>query len=151
MVGFKCVCVCVLAAMLAACGGMPMNELPGQKGLLAGICDRTPEVRNAILSAVGTADCAAVNSESLADVEYLGISGLTALRAGDFGDLSNLQTLHLQNNQFATLPNGVFDGLDSLQTLYLHGNNLTELPPGIFDELGDLQTLWLKHGLNQAS
>ena len=56
------------------------------------ICDRTQQVRDALLEALDVDDCAAVDSESLAGVETLDLRSkrLTALRAGDFDDLTGL-------------------------------------------------------------
>ena len=109
------------------------------------ICDRTPQVRDAIVAAAGAEDCAAVDSESLAGVTWLGISdqGLTSLRADDFGGLTSLQTLWLSGNQLAALPEGIFDGLTGLQYLFLFRNQLTALPEGAFDGLTGLQQLSL--------
>ena len=109
------------------------------------ICDRTPQVRDAIVAAAGAEDCAAVESESLAGVTWLDIEeqGLTSLRADDFDGLTSLESLSLSGNQLAALPDGAFDSLTSLQYLSLSGNQLAELPDGAFDGLTSLQTLWL--------
>ena len=93
------------------------------------VCDRTPQVRDAILEAVGADDCAAVDADAMADVESLRIEGLTSLRAGDFDGLDNLRTLDLSGNALTTLPAGVFDGLTSLETLDLSDNHLVGLTP----------------------
>ena len=107
------------------------------------ICDRTPQVRDAILEALGAADCAAV--EGLANVARLDLSEsqLTALRAGDFDGLASLEALYLYDNELTALPEGAFDGLTSLQILSLGDssspcwldkcNELTALPPSVFD------------------
>ena len=112
------------------------------------ICDRTPQVRDRIMWAVGANDCAAVDSESLAGVTSLGIEkrqGLTSLRAGDFDGLTSLQTLSLDSNQLAALPEGIFDGLTSLQTLSLGGNHLVGLTANdpLFAGLPSEVDLWL--------
>ena len=100
------------------------------------ICDRTPQVRDAIILEVLDADdCAAVDSESLASVETLNMASgerggrvwyLTALRAADFDGLTGLTTLRLNYNRLTTLPAGVFDELTSLLDLDLRGNRLTQ-------------------------
>ena len=110
------------------------------------ICDRTPAVRDAILTAL-VADCAAVDSEALARVERLDIAAkqLTALRAGDFSGLTGLQELWLNDNQLTALPAGVFEGLTGLRGLSLYNNQLATLPAGVFNGLTALQRLWL-HG-----
>ena len=109
------------------------------------ICDRTPQVRDALLEAVDADDCAAVDSERLAGVETLDISSkqVTTLRAGDFDGLTGLHKLWLYANRLTALPDGVFDGLTSLRMLELSGNRLTALPAGVFDGLGSLQSLYL--------
>ena len=111
------------------------------------ICDRTPEVRDAILKALNRADCSTVASAGarLAGIKTLNLSGegLTSLRAGDFEGLTRLQSLYLFGNRLTTLPDGVFDGLDRLQSLSLDGNQLTTLPAGVFDGLDRLYQLYL--------
>ena len=111
------------------------------------ICDRTPQVRDAIMEAVEANDCAAVDSESLAGVTLLKIfswQGLTSLRADDFDGLTGLQELNLQYNYgLAALPEGIFDGLTSLQRLYLDEIGLAALPEGLFAGLTSLQRLEL--------
>ena len=59
------------------------------------ICDRTQQVRDAILRAVDADDCAAVDSEGLAGVEILDLQlkRLTALRAEDFDGLTGLRII----------------------------------------------------------
>ena len=107
------------------------------------ICDRTAQVRDAILEALDADDCAAVESDGLASVENLNLNEkqLTALQAGDFDGLTGLQNLSFINNQLTALPAGVFDGLTSLRTLDLQTNQLTALPDGVFDGLTSLQYL----------
>ena len=105
------------------------------------ICDRTPQVRDQILQALGANDCAAVDSQSLSGLTRLPLPGLTGLKAGDFDGLPGLQYLVLAGNQLASLPAGVFDRLTSLQTLGLIDNQLTALPAGVFDKLTSLQRL----------
>ena len=109
------------------------------------ICDRTPEVRQAIMDAINADDCDAVDSKRLASVNtlLLGRKSLKALRAGDFDGLASLQTLWLDNNRLTTLPEGVFNDLSSLQELHLYNNRLTTLPVDVFDGLASLQGLYL--------
>ena len=109
------------------------------------ICDRTAQVRDAILSALAADDCAAVDSEGLAGVRTLGLESkdLTTLQAGDFAGLTSLEFLQLQFNRLAELPEGVFNGLASLETLFLFGNQLTTLPEGLFAGLTGLRVLIL--------
>ena len=112
-----------------------------------GICDRTKEVRKAILRMIrGVSDCSKVNRERLDRVRgdlVLTDSGITALQSGDFQDLPNVDELRLNRNDLETLPDDVFDGLDGLRRLYLNDNDLSELPDGVFDGLDGLRRLYL--------
>ena len=105
------------------------------------ICDRTAQVRDAILDALDADDCAAVESDGLASVENLELQQLAALAGGDFAGLTGLKVLWLYDSQLTTLPDGVFDGLTSLRDLDLQDNQLTTLPAGVFDGLTSLIVL----------
>ena len=109
------------------------------------ICDRTPEVRDAILKDLEADDCAAVDSESLAGIDILSVysTSLATLQAGDFDGLDGLVGLELFDNQLTALPDGVFDGLTGLEHLYLNDNQLTALPDGVFDGMSSLRKLYL--------
>ena len=75
-------------------------------------------------------DCAAVNSAALAlviELRFGNLDQITTLRAGDFDDLTNLESLSLYDNQLTALPDGVFDGLTSLQWPGLENNHLVGL------------------------
>ena len=112
----------------------------------SGICDRTAQVRDAILKKLpDTSDCALVTDMDLGGITRLRLKekGITTLKSGDFSGLSNLKFLHLADNELRALPDGIFDKLTSLQILYLYSNRLSELPVGIFDKLTSLQILYL--------
>ena len=115
--------------------------------MAGGICDRTPQVRNAIVAAVSdVSTCAEVTETHLATgVTSLFLNGqsITALQADDFEGLTSLMELRLYDNQLSTLPADLFDDLSALTTLYLNGNQLTTLPDGLFDGLSALTTLYL--------
>ena len=130
--------------LLLACLLLAAAVLPTQAQTV-NICDRTPQVRSAILEAIDADECAAVNSDEMASVGVLTLHDehLTALAGGDFAGLTSLQILRLQRNQLTTLPAGVFDSLTSLQYLFLYDNQLTALPVGVFDDVTSLQELWL--------
>jgi hypothetical protein len=65
----------------------------------------------------------------------------------EIGNLSNLQTLSLYNNQLISLPAEI-GNLSNLQTLSLYNNQLISLPP----EIGNLSNLqWLNLAYNQLS
>ena len=109
----------------------------------AGVCGRTPAVRDALIAELGVTSCGAVSDAKLASITDLSLSGqdLTALAAGDFAGLTSLGTLSLTNTALTTLPGGVFDGLTSLENLYLTNTALTALPGGVFDGLNALTAL----------
>ena len=114
----------------------------------SGICDRTAQVRDAILEKLpDTSDCALVTETDLRSIDRLWLreKEITSLKSGDFSGLSNLHLLHLANNELSALPDGIFDNLTSLQSLYLFNNRnrLSELPDGIFDDLTGLEVLHL--------
>ena len=93
------------------------------------ISKRTPQVRDAIVAAIGV-DADAINETHLAAVTSLNLRGksITSLKAGDFSGLTALTNLNLHNNQLNSLPDGIFSGLTSLQTLRLAGNAIEPLP-----------------------
>ena len=105
-----------------------------------GVCDRTPEVRDALR---GARECWALSAGDLAGRGYLnlGRQGIASLRERDLLGLAGLRVLHLHGNRLAELPSGLFAGLGSLQRLRLDGNRLTELPEDLFEGLGRLSSL----------
>ncbi len=116
------------------------------------VCDRTPQIRAAIIAAVpGVTDCADVTETHLAAIPTLNVSsqGITTLKAGDFDGLTTLITLNLNANRLSTLPAGVFDELTALTTLNLRHNQMMTLPADVFDELTALTNLNLNR--NQIS
>ena len=129
--------------------------------LAPGICDRTPQVQTALVAAIsGAGTCAEVTATQLAALSGdLDLSGdatalasspaITALKAGDFADLSALTRLDLSGQSLAALTAGSFSGLSALTTLSLRNNALTTVPAGIFTPLAKMTSLDL--GGNQFS
>lgn len=118
-----------------------------------GVCDRTPQLRDVIMSGAGVDGCSEIENRHLAGIErltfepYGGYQGapLTTLRAGDFGGLSALISLNLSDNELTELPEGVFAGLTGLERLWISDNELTRLPEGVFADLSNLDYLRLNH------
>ena len=114
---------------------------------LTPVCDRTPQVRDAIVAAVrGVSDCNDVTDAHLAAIRGLldlRNKNISALKPGDFDGLSSLQDIRLDRNQLRALPADIFSGLSSLRTLYLGDNQLTSLPADVFSELSALTDLFL--------
>ena len=116
---------------------------------LTSVCDRTPQVRDAIVLAAKRSDCSAVTELDLLNISHLDLSGegITALKAGDFGGLVNLVELDLTSNRITSLPASVFQDLINLEVLNLSGMNAPHLPTGIFANLSNLKELNLS-GIN---
>ena len=110
------------------------------------VCDRTAEVREAILEQLKETDCAAISEVSLQDVIRLNLErkNIATLKVNDFSGLSSLTLLNLSDNLLMALPVGVFSDLDSLRWLYLYNNELASLPVGVFNGLASLQILDLE-------
>ena len=139
------------------------------------LCDRTPQVRRAIIGELtgvtdtcddGTPDpMVTVNAIQLEGIIHLNLSDPTyneddgtdmnnmddimMLLSGDFVGLTNLEALDLSFNQLSDLPSGVFDTLTSLISLTLVENALSDLRSGVFDNLINLTFLNL--GGNELS
>ena len=58
------------------------------------------------------------------------VDALGALRAGDFGELTELEHLWLFDNELSELPAGIFSELSELQFLSMDRNRLRSLPGG---------------------
>lgn len=111
-----------------------------------GVCDRTPQIREAIMVRVGSSDCANVTEDRLRSVRWLDFRDaptIASLYDDDFEGLHNLEWLNLERHEIRELPKGVFRGLPSLVSLLLDGNRIHELPAGVFAELKNLRVLWL--------
>lgn len=137
-----------------------------QVTIAEGVCDRTPEIRDALVVRSRADSCSGVTTEhlgittlNLAGIEIptlmpgdlsglynlrnLDLSGVgfTAFPVGVFADLTSLETLRLRNNGFETLPADAFAGLARLKTLDLGDNALTTLSAESFAGLTSLETL----------
>ncbi len=99
-----------------------------------GVCDRTGQVRDAIVAAASVSACGDVTEAHLAAIEDLDITdgGISVLKAGDFSGLTSLKGLSLLGNLLRTVPVGVFAGLDNLEVLDLEYNQLDTLPARVF-------------------
>ena len=121
--------------------------------LTGGVCGRTAQVRAALLARVqsnedAVANCSQVTTahlEALVGTLSLNGRGIIELKSGDFANLNGLRNLHMNYNDFETLPAGIFAGLDNLQNLSLYSNNdLRTLPAGIFAGLANLEIVYLQ-------
>ena len=95
------------------------------------VSDRTPKVRDAIVTAVpNISNAANVTAAHLAAITSLNLrnAGIAALKTEDFSGMTGLTTLNLFNNQLSSLPDGIFAGLTSLTTIRLGRNTVDPLP-----------------------
>ena len=69
--------------------------------------------------------------------------GITSLSSEDFGGLSKLKYIRLDNNKLSNLPENVFAGLSNIRALALRHNQLSSLPEDIFVRLSKLEYLHL--------
>lgn len=110
------------------------------------VCDRTPQVRDALAAAAGEQDCAAVTGADLAEVTVLELfnRSISSLQPGDFQGLARLHYLFLDGNRLVALPQQLFADVPALATLSLADNRLANLPAGTFAELRALASLSLR-------
>ena len=114
--------------------------------LFSTVCDRTPQVADAIVSAVSAANsCDEVTDEQLAEITTLDLRRISSLQTGDFDGLTKLMSLDLSSGSLSELPTNIFADLTNLETLQLNNNDLVTLPPNIFAGLIRLETLRLNN------
>ena len=127
----------------------PVGAPGGTRGTppLSSICDRTAQVRDAIVAAIdGVSNCAEVTTTQLASVTgtfNLEDDNIQSLKPGDFSGLTALDKLWLNDNALTSLPAGVFSDLEALKSLDLHDNALSALPDDVFSGLTELTYLSL--------
>ena len=151
----------LLAALLIIPGGTQAQD--------AGICDRTPEVRDWLLAMLSASDCATVTTAQLngitgtnvaypdgaADdqlqnaIEITGYSSPTLLRS-DFKGLTNtgIKAVVISDSPaLRAVPADAFDGFSkgSLTEVFLIYNGIKAIAPGAFSDMTALLTLGLRH------
>ncbi len=129
----------------------------GLSGL--GVCDRTPQVRDALVEATGRRHCTEVTQHQLGRITsfpprgYFWWSGVTGLYDDDFAGLTGLEHLDLSTRhgsndgrdwrQLSELPPKVFSDLSNLKSLNLSRNKLQTVPEGVLSSLTKLEHLSL--------
>ena len=99
--------VAIVAVILLVCGMQGASH--GQQNValeFTPVCDRTPQVRDAIVALVpGIDDCKDVTAAHLSLINNLNLSeqNITTLKAGDFDGLSSLDSLALYKNRLSSL------------------------------------------------
>ncbi len=140
-----------------------------------GVCDRTPQVRDAIMEEAGESDCAAVTSADLASITSLNLAGpRKAINSRDecreslgrdipahkeemirsvcgpasqVGSADQTAANSSGGPEIHALRDGDFEGLSGLDYLYLQDNWLMELPDDLVDPLDSLIQLDLSRNI----
>ena len=124
--------------------------------LTGGVCDRTPQVREALVAKAAATNCSLVTTDDLAGITgtlALNNRGIAALKPGDFAGLGGVGQVLLSTNGLSALPAGVFDGLGAVTILSLPSNALGagSLEDGVFELLTRLFQLDLGSNPGSAS
>ena len=139
---------------LAAAPAWPSGTTFASLTIPTGICDRTPQVQTALVAAIsGAGNCTAVTATQLAALTSLDLSGdaaalgsspaITALKSGDFADLTELTGLTVDDQSLTALTAGTFTGLGKVTSLNLADNQLTAagVPAATFTPLAAMTSL----------
>lgn len=118
---------------------------PGTQESILAVCDRTPQIRDAILKKVRTEECSIVTIEDLKIIVNLDLKskGIKELKPGDFSGLSSLSWLSLGDNKIRNLHPNQFADLVSLKWFYLYDNEIQSLSPNQFASLTVLEDLYI--------
>ena len=111
------------------------------------ICNRTAQVRDAIVAAAPVSTCGAVTADHLSAITVLDLDskGISTLKAGDFSGLTALESLDMSLNSLNSLPQNIFSNLSALEKLKLFGNQISSLNDAdIFSSLSALKSLDLR-------
>ena len=86
---------------------------------IEGVCGRTAQIEDALVSAVGASTCAEVTEDRLSEIRRLDLNemGISRLVASDFEGLTQLERLSLESNRLTDLPSSVFAELSNLRSL----------------------------------
>ena len=129
-----------IRAVNATANGDPATAV----GTLAmGVCNRTPQVRTMIESALGKfpGECNTVRAHDLLRITSIDLrnKGTTSLKADDFAGF-RATTADLRDPSLTTLPGALFEG-QPLVRIKLGGIALRSLPADLFDGLTTLRIL----------
>ena len=120
--------IAVVAALSIAAGLMVHQTSFAHHG----VCHRTQEVQDAILTALpNVSDCAAVTGAHLASITgTLDLSGqeIDTLHHEDLNGLTAVQVVDLSGNDLDLIPPDLFNEMVSLEEMRVNDNELTRLP-----------------------
>ena len=109
------------------------------------VCDRTPQVRDAIVDMVpDVADCGEITAEHLATITgalNLRAKSILTLQAGDLDGLTSLNAVDLQANRLTSLPTGLFRDLTMVRWVRLNNNRLLEIDENTLASMYKLHTV----------
>ena len=134
----------ILAGGLLVLAGVLSAARPAFAQAQSGVCDRTPQVRDALVAIVGGGvTCADVTPDQLGRISVLSLGSerIETLQSDDFAGLTSLEQLDLYDNDLTTLPPNIFAGLTNLRQLNLWHNDLTTLSSDVFADLTNLRVL----------
>ena len=120
------------------------KEVPPPPRLILPVCDRTAQMRDAIVTAAPASTCGAVTEVHLAAIDSLGVvkANLSELQDDDLSGLTALTKLNLSNNHLTTIPSQLFT-LSNLTYLNLESNELSGEIPEELSNLTNLAELYL--------
>ena len=121
---FTIIIIGILA--LAGCGGSGGSS-PGPTPVNIaepGICGRTPEIQNTLITQLNIASCRAIHYAELYRVREISFSA-ESIKPGDLTGFVNLKTLKISGLNEPMIP-GVFAGLESLTSLHIDMRLLEE-------------------------
>ena len=115
--------------------------------LITSVCDRTPQIRDALTRISRVADCADVTSVHLDALTTLAIAaeGITALKVDDFDGLANLTALNLSENRLTGLDTSALHPLVNLRQMDVSRNQLIFLDENTFSAHPELTALDLSN------
>ena len=110
---------------------------------LKDVCNRTAQVRDAIMDAAGVSACGDVTEDHLAAITRLSLSdeSISTLKADDFSGLSALEDLSLKQNNLSNLGANTFSGLTALTSLNMSFSRLGNFDANLFSGLTSLTHL----------
>ena len=125
---------------------IPLFSSYGQEEFIS-VCDRTPQVRDAIMEKIVQIDAEIECSDdrliklALYSIAVLRLpnKGITSLKEGDFSGLYRLTFLDLSHNQLTSLPQNIFHRMYGLKELDLSSNNLVDIDDLDLSDLEDLK------------
>ncbi len=126
-------------------------ETNWEESEILAVCDRTPQVRDALVALVGKA-CKDIGADELDRVVKLDLSntGMSSLRPGDFSGMSSLRQVDFSSNNFTSWTDACAASYgDTVQNINLTNNKLggtgDRIPAGCFTatKFPDLRSLHL--------